>query len=52
MVGAGLVLAEIIDIPFPVIIVAFTLALLGTFAVIVTTPLVLYLFRFAIFIMA
>ncbi len=28
LIGAGLVLAEIIDIPFPVIIVAFTLALL------------------------
>ncbi|MGK0545647.1 sodium:solute symporter family protein [Halomonas cupida] len=29
LIGAGLVLAEIIDIPFPVIIVAFTLALLA-----------------------
>ncbi|MGQ7248844.1 sodium:solute symporter family protein [Halomonas sp. V046] len=29
LIGAGLVLAEIIDVPFPVIIIAFTLALLA-----------------------
>lgn len=58
LIGAGIVLAEIIDIPFPVIIIAFTLALLvfcslsGMYGVVYTDTMMFFTMLAIAFIIA